>query len=232
MKTKSTILGLLLAVAPFLVKAQNCDAFFPYKKGMVIEQQSFNPKNKLTGTVKQKVTDVTNTAKGKQVDFASEYFDAKGKLVGSSNFSITCKNGVITVDMRNYLDAKSKESFSGANVTMEGTPLEMPSNLSAGMTLPEGTLIMKMQMGDSPIPMNMDMNMRIFDRKVEGTESVTTPAGTFNCFKLSQSVEMKMMFTVSAKSIEFYSKEFGMVRSESYDSKGKLTGYTVLSKME
>lgn len=91
---------------------------------------------------------------------------------------------------------------------------------------------MKMQMGDSPIPMNMEMNMRIFDRKVEGTESVTTPAGTFNCFKLSQSVEMKMMFSVSAKSIEFYSKEFGMVRSESYDSKGKLTGYTVLSKME
>lgn len=215
---------------PFLANAQNCDAYFPYKKGMVIEQQSFNAKNKLTGSVKQKIMDVTSTPTGKKVDISSEYFDEKGKAAGTSTFSITCKNGVVSFDMRNYLDAKSKESFSGANVTIEGTPLEMPSTLSPGMTLKEGTLLMKMDMGNSPIAMNL--NMRIFNRKVNAIESVTTPAGTYSCYKISQSVEMKMMFTVTAQSVEFYSAEVGMVRSESYDSKGKLTGYTVLSKIE
>ena len=229
MKTKSIIWSLLIALAPFTAQAQNCDAFFPYKKGMVIEQQTFNAKDKLTSSTKQTVTDITDTPQGKKVDFATDYFDGKGKKVGSATFSITCKNGTISVDMRNYLDAKSRESFSGANVTIEGTPLELPHNLTPGMALPEGTLLMKMDMGVAPIAMNM--NMRIFDRKVEGEESVTTPAGTYSCFKLSQSVEVKMMFTVTAKSIEFYSKEFGLVRSESYDQKGKLTGYTVLSKI-
>jgi len=229
MKTKSIILGLFIIAAPFVTKAQTCDAFFPYKKGMVIEQQSFSAKNKITSSVKQTVKEITNTSQGLKVDLASEYFDEKGKLAGSSNMVITCKNGTISVDMRNYLDAKSKESFSGANVTIEGKPLELPFNMAPGMDLPEGSLIMKMAMGDSPIAMNL--NMRIFDRKVEGIESVTTPSGTYSCYKLSQKIEMKMMFTVSAKSIEFYSKEFGLVRSESYDSKGKLTGYTVLSKI-
>ena len=230
MKTKSIILGLFVMATPFLANAQNCDAYFPYKKGMVIEQQSFNAKNKLTGSVKQKIMDVTSTPTGKKVDISSEYFDEKGKAAGTSTFSITCKNGVVSFDMRNYLDAKSKESFSGANVTIEGTPLEMPSTLSPGMTLKEGTLLMKMDMGNSPIAMNL--NMRIFNRKVNAIESVTTPAGTYSCYKISQSVEMKMMFTVTAQSVEFYSAEVGMVRSESYDSKGKLTGYTVLSKIE
>jgi len=230
MKTKSIILGLFLLASPLLTKAQGCDAFFPYKKGMVIEQQSFSAKDKLTSSVKQKVTDISNSPLGTKVELANEYFDEKGKPVGTANFSITCKDGIISVDMRNYMDAKSRESFSGANVTIEGTPLELPYNLAPGMTLPEGTLIMKMDMGDSPISMNM--NMRIFDRKVEGIESVTTPSGTYSCFKLSQSVEMKMMFTITAKSIEYYSKEFGLIRSESYDKKGKLTGYTVLSRIE
>ena len=30
------------------------------------------------------------------------------------------------------------------------------------------------------------------DRKVEGKEEITTPAGTFNCFKISNSVEVEM----------------------------------------
>ena len=230
MKTKLIILGLLLTATPFLTKAQTCDAFFPYKKGMVIEQQTFNAKNKLTSSVKQTVKEISNTPLGLKVDLANEYLDEKGKLAASSNMSITCKNGTISIDMRNYLDAKSKESFSGANVTIEGKPLELPFNMAPGMTLPEGSLIMKMDMGDSPI--SMSLNMRIFDRKVEGIESVTTPSGTYSCYKLTQNIEMKMMFTVLAKSIEFFSKEFGLVRSESYDSKGKLTGYTVLSKIE
>lgn len=230
MKTKTIVLGLAFIAIPLLMKAQNCDAYFPYKKGMVLEQQTFNAKNKLTGSVKQVVTDITNGAMGKKVDLKSEYFDDKGKSAGTANFSVTCKNGVIQIDMRNYMDAKSRESFSGANVTVEGTPLDLPTVLSPGQKLADGTMTIKMSMENSPIAMNMEM--RIYDRKVEGMESVTTPAGTFECYKISYMVDMKMMFNITAKGVEYYSKEYGLIKSESYDKKGKLTSYTILSKVE
>ena len=59
MKTKTILIGLALLASPFLMKAQNCDTYFPYKKGLILEQQSFNAKNKLTGSVNQVVTNIS-----------------------------------------------------------------------------------------------------------------------------------------------------------------------------
>lgn len=230
MKTKTLLIGIALLAAPFIMKAQNCDTYFPYKKGLILEQQTFNAKNKLTGSVKQMVTDISVTAAGKKVDLKSDFFDDKGKAAGTANYSVTCKGGVIMIDMRNYMDAKSRESFSGANVTIEGTPLDLPTVLTPGQKLPDGNMTIKMTMENSPIAMNMEM--KIYNRKVEGTESITTPAGTFDCFKISYNVDVKMMFTMTTKGVEYYSKEYGLIKSESYDKNGKLASYTILSKIE
>lgn len=40
------------------------------------------------------------------------------------------------------------------------------------------------------------------------------------------------MFTVAAKSTEWIAKKVGIVRSETYDKNGKLTGYMVLTSMK
>ena len=80
----------------------------------------------------------------------------------------------------------------------------------------------------------MTMNMEVYDRKVEGFESITTPAGTFECVKVTYKARTKMgtaiPINVNISGAEWFAKGTGIVRTESYDKKDKLTGYTILTE--
>ena len=75
------------------------------------------------------------------------------------------------------------------------------------------------------------MTIYVTDRAVEARESLTTSAGTFDCIKITQKETTKMIVKIQATSKEWYAENIGMVRSESYNKKGKLTGYSVLTKI-
>jgi hypothetical protein len=75
------------------------------------------------------------------------------------------------------------------------------------------------------------MNVEVSNRKVIGQEKITTPAGTFECVKLSQDVKTKMIVNVEASSVDWYAEEIGLVRSESFNTSGKLLGYSELTKV-
>lgn len=74
-------------------------------------------------------------------------------------------------------------------------------------------------------------NWIITFRKSEANKSTTTPAGTFDCFKISYDSEIKAGLKMTVKGVEWVAKNIGVVRSESYDKNGKLTGYTVMSAL-
>ena len=76
----------------------------------------------------------------------------------------------------------------------------------------------------------MNMFVNITNRKVEGKESVTTPAGTFDCFKITYDIETKFGVKIERNAIEWIAKNVGTVRSESYKG-DKLEGYTELTKL-
>ena len=77
--------------------------------------------------------------------------------------------------------------------------------------------------------MMMTFKIDITERKVIGEETLNTPAGSFNCFKISQKIVMKTVLKMEMNSIEWYSKEVGMVKSETYNKKNKLKSYTLLT---
>ncbi|MFN0275221.1 MAG: hypothetical protein ACKVPJ_05725, partial [Chitinophagales bacterium] len=54
--------------------------------------------------------------------------------------------------------------------------------------------------------------------------------GSFECVKFSETIHMKMLFKVTAKSITWMAEDVGVVKSESYNDKGKLEGYSLLTK--
>ena len=78
----------------------------------------------------------------------------------------------------------------------------------------------------------MNMNIKILNRKVEASESVNTLAGTFDCYKITYDMEMKSIINITTKGAEWIAKGVGVVKTEQYDKKGNLTGYTLLSKFE
>jgi hypothetical protein len=68
--------------------------------------------------------------------------------------------------------------------------------------------------------MQQTLTLVVSDRKVEGKESVTTPAGTWECFKISgkNKITMKMGpvgIPMNIESTEWFAPGFGVVKTES-----------------
>lgn len=188
-----------------------CNRFFQFTQGQLLEYTSFNRKGKEVSREKQKISHYAETADGFEVEFSTESFDKKGKSLGTTTLSGACANGVYTFDVRNLLNDEMTQAFSSMEVTMEGTPLEIPDNLEVGQELPPGDFTVKTTGGPA---LNMNMSFAIDDRKVIGKESVTTTAGTFDCYIIEQSIEMKFLFNKKYKSREYLSEKFGSIRIE------------------
>ena len=79
-----------------------------------------------------------------------------------------------------------------------------------------------------------EMQMDITNRKVEQQETLTSTAGSFDCFRISYDamVKMKMMgigFPVHMHVIEWFSPKLArQIKSETYTKNGKLAGTTEL----
>jgi hypothetical protein len=115
-------------------------------------------------------------------------------------------------------------------VSVEGGSLEMPSGMKAGDMLKDGDLKMSFSSGGMNV---MNMAVSVTNRKVEAVENLTTPAGTFECYKISYDIATKMMgINVKMKGIEWYAKGVGMVKSETYNKDAKLQGSMVLNALK
>ena len=87
---------------------------------------------------------------------------------------------------------------------------------------------LKMKMGGA---INMNTNVETINRKVEKQESITTPAGTFDCYVIYSETKTKMMMANKTfPSRTWLAKGVGMVKQESYNKNGKLMGSMVLTQ--
>ena len=76
----------------------------------------------------------------------------------------------------------------------------------------------------------MNMTTTITDRKVEKKETIETPAGSFHCLIVTQKTTIaNKLLNKEYPSKDWYVPGFGVVRSESYKSNGKLMGYSLLT---
>ncbi len=131
----------------------------------------------------------------------------------------------VSIDFSSLAAPGSMEQYKDMEVEMKGTDLILPNNLSVGQTLPDSEMLVTVRIA----PINMKMNTNVFNRKVEGRESLTTPAGTFDCYVISFDSEAKMGFNVSSSGKQWIAQGVGMAKQESYNKKGKLTGISLLT---
>ena len=66
------------------------------------------------------------------------------------------------------------------------------------------------------------VTMSVTDREVESKETITTPAGTYECFKITQTTKIKSIVGQTFKTAEYYSEGVGMIRTDTFSKNGKL----------
>lgn len=226
MKTIAIVISILSSI---YIYSQDCNDFYLIKKGVEFEYEHYNNKNKLEYTNATKVTDVVLKDNGWIIQTDNVSNDEKGQAMHQWKQEYRCKDGVLSFDMNNMFDQKQMSEFKDMEVQVISDKLEIPSTLSVGQTLNNGSATMTVSNQGMKI---MTMGITITNRKVESKENITVPAGTFDCFKITYNIETKSIFKVQATATEWYAPKIGIVKQESYDNKGKLTGYTVLSRLK
>ncbi len=209
--------------------AQNCEGLYPMKQGAVIETQSFNPKGKLLGTNRQTVLSVDIIDNGLAIKVKSEQLDDKGKPEFEQDLAMRCVDDVFYMDMKDMMDPKAMSGYKDMEVSFSGVDLEFPEKMQVGQILPDGDMNILVSSSTFNV---MNMNIKILNRKVEAIESVTTLAGAFDCYKITYDIEIKSIINIKTAGAEWIAKNIGVVKTEQYDKKGNLAGYTLLSKFE
>ena len=110
-------------------------------------------------------------------------------------------------------------------VEISGTNLIIPNDLLEGRELPDSNMNMTINMN----PIKLKMNVNITNRKVSGKETITTPAGTFDCVILSYDFETKMGIKVSGTAKQWLAKGVGMVKQEDRNKKGRIISWSQLT---
>lgn len=209
-----------------------CHPYFEIKEGTKATYDFFNAKNKLASRSVNEFKNVSDTGGKVTATLRMQLIDPKnGDVVTTSESQWTCEGGVVhfTMDALNINGADM--SATGMDVTVDGDEMDIPSDLKPGQVLNDVSYHITMKMGGINV---MDRDFLIKNRKVEKEESITTPAGTFNCMKITYTTESKGKSGKTSKPMLtgiWYAKDVGMVKVENYDG-DKVSNSQILSKLE
>lgn len=213
-----------------LMLGQNaCSKYYPMEEGSTFQYTMYNKKDKVEGVTDYVVSNVENDGGNTKATMKLTFTDGKGKNVIESDYNITCTGDGVKIDYESLFPSEMKKQYEDMGMEMEitGTDIEIPNDLSAGQTLDDANVSVSMDMG----AMKMKINVETFDRKVEKMESVTTPAGTFDCYLITEKSKSKvMMANMEMSNKVWISEGVGMIKQESYSNNGKLMNRMELTK--
>lgn len=220
---KNSITAVLLTLFTSLIglSQNDCSVFYPFEEGVNFTITSYGKKEKVAAIANYTVTNVVdNTAV-----ISTSLKDDKGEVLNEGSFSIQCENEGVTMDMKSLLNPQMFDQFKDFDTEITGTGIVLPNTLTVGQELPDAAMNMKINM--SGISMNMEVEMT--DRKVMGQEPVTTPAGTFDCYVITYTSNVKMGMNRTGSSKQWIAKGVGMVKQEDYNKRGKVTSNSLLT---
>ncbi len=208
--------------------SQEC-GYYPGSSGAVLGYQTLDGKGKITGTSRVTLLDIQKSGSAIIYKVKSESWDDKNKPQQTGEYSMKCENGEFTMDMKSFVDPKSMEGFKDMEVTFSGTDMVYPSRMQPGDVLPDANITIGAASGGLAL---MKLTVSITNRKVESIETITVPAGTFECYKITYDVETKMGLKISSVAAQWMNKGAGNIKTETYDKKGKLLGSTLLTEFK
>ena len=206
-----------LFLAALLLTALSTMAQEPYyntKPGRVFYYERSKVSNgKLTQTTQLDFDSLTNTPDGKRVYYGILLRKPNGHamLGGRADLHVDINpQGDVYMDMGRSLEAVLKNMFPKAKTSSQGTPAIMPAHMSPGETLPDAHAVVKAG--------SVKATVDITERRVLRYETVSTPAGTFDCVVIREhKVEKASLFNHDEWSENWYARGIGYVRHDKLD---------------
>ena len=204
--------------------SQNCGDYYYFQNNKTIEISIANKKGKETGKIVYAISDVNKKGSATVSTIHSEMFDKNGKSTSKATNNLQCDNGIVMMDMKMFIPSAQAEQMGEMSATSSTNYLEYPSTMREGDALKDASFSMDFK---STSGINSHISIDMTNRKVVGKESVTTPAGTWDCFKITYHSKMifkmgigiPMNFDVT----EWFAPGFGTVKTESNSGTTQIT---------
>lgn len=213
----------------------SCDNLILFHKGAVIEGANYDAAGKELGKQTSTVTDVITKGGLTEAHVAMVVHTPKGDKPMNVVYKCDGKNLYIDINsmMQNFQALKDTKA--------EISAIQFPLNVSEGQTLPGASYSFTMNMGGRSITMKTNYK----NRTVGPRETITTPAGSWKCYKVNSEAEIEaiggdermkgvissMKDRMKTKMIMWYTPDFGIVKVDTYNA-DKLTGYSQITSVK
>lgn len=217
-----------ISCTPLLFSQNTCEGYLPFEKDFSFEQTHYDARGKVSSISHSIVAAVEPTRDGSRALIHSKLIDEKGQEIGQRDFQISCKGGVFRVNVNDLLNPGMLDAYQSMDITACGEGLQFPAELQVDQSLPGGSTVLEVASNGTAV---VTLTYTVKDRKVEAREQITTSAGTFDCFRLRETVDYQtMLLTHTFTTVSWFARNVGLVKQETYDQKGKLSGWMELTK--
>lgn len=221
MKTLFITIVTILVSSFMAISQSNCSTFYPFDEAATFQITNYGRNKSVAAITDFLVIEATSNF----ATFKSFLRDKDGEVLNEATFTMSCENDGIVVDMESLLNPQLLENYRDFETEISGTQIVIPNNLHIGQELPDANMLMKVNMSG----INIKMEISMTDRTVLTTETVTTPAGTFECFVIgyTNTINMGMNRTTTAK--QWIARGVGLVKQEDYNRRGNVTSSSLLT---
>jgi hypothetical protein len=230
-KILATLLSLFVICK---LTAQDCKGYY-YLSSSQVEMTIYDKKGKENGKAFYQISNVKKSGGSTTADFTSNMVDEKGKTVSTSTGKYKCSSGILFVDARIAMPQDQSAAYKDMEIKAPEIYIEYPATMSVGQELKEINFKMEAYNKEK---LHSTTNFDQVNRKVVGKESITTPAGTYECWKITYDGKLKATVApmnigipFNFKGTEWFAPGFGIVKTETYNKNGKLIGSTLITKV-
>ncbi|WP_375435525.1 hypothetical protein [uncultured Hymenobacter sp.] len=190
---------------------------------------------KPTGEVRQRVVTLTSAERKESkktivpesiTSLKSGLYSNKNQLVRLQDLIFRSRRDTSFTDGLADLDANALNRFRDRKLVYSPIPVAWPNRPTVGSRLPDGGV--SVQVSSSVVDIATVSTVLRKRRVVSGPSSLTTPAGTFSCYKVEAVRESAttprpdMAMRTSVKQVDYYAPGVGIVRTEIYGKNGKV----------
>jgi len=215
-----------------LLLAVHCLADEPYyntREGVVLHYERYKAgSGKLEQTTRIGFDSVANTPDGQRVYYDMLLKKSNGRPLYGGSLSMTTdidQNGDMMMNMDLPVIMALKNLFPRVKVRSESIPAILPSRIQPGDTIPPAHAVV--------FAGSLKVTIDVTERVVLRQETISTPAGTFDCIVISEhKVEKSPVHHDDRVSLNWYARGIGFVRHDSFDKDMRAISSEVLTRIE
>jgi hypothetical protein len=216
--------------------AQDCGKFFYLTRDAKFEITMYDGNGNVNGKQEWKIDDLKNDGTSWSADVKTKFTDKKGRDGTKAQGIYRCVSGTLNADIKMALPHEQMGAFKNMDIKGNEAYLEYPVNLITGQSLRDANYKMETWNNGSLVAI---ITFFVNNRKVEGKETVTTTAGSWEAYKITYTSKFLVEVGKTGRGIpmnfkitEWFVPGFGIVKSETYNTNGKLVGSSQLTNLK